>query len=46
MVVMGAYKQMKAQDEPILSDVNEQDFDRAFDFLKPGMCIDEHQHYA
>lgn len=41
MVVMGAYKQMRAQDEPILSDVNEGDFDRAFDFLKPGAYIDE-----
>ena len=36
MVVMGAYKQMRAQSEPILSDINEDNFDRAFDFLRPG----------
>ncbi|THH03724.1 hypothetical protein EW145_g6055 [Phellinidium pouzarii] len=36
MVVLGAYKQMRSQEEPILSDVDEDNFDRAFDFLKPG----------
>lgn len=36
MVVMGAYKQMRAQNEPVLSDISEDNFDRAFDFLKPG----------
>ncbi|KAI5119655.1 hypothetical protein M0805_007746 [Coniferiporia weirii] len=35
MVVLGAYKQMRAQSEPVLSDVNEDNFDRAFDFLRP-----------
>ena len=36
MVVMGAYKQMRAQSEPVLSDIGEDNFDRAFDFLRPG----------
>lgn len=36
MVVMGAYKQMRAQGEPVLSDIGEDNFDRAFDFLRPG----------
>ncbi|KAI5115143.1 hypothetical protein M0805_001127, partial [Coniferiporia weirii] len=35
MVVLGAYKQMRAQSEPVLSDINEDNFDRAFDFLRP-----------
>lgn len=37
LVVLGAYKQMRAQNEPVLSDIDEDGFDQAFDFLKPGM---------
>ncbi|KAL0960651.1 hypothetical protein HGRIS_005680 [Hohenbuehelia grisea] len=35
LVVMSAYKQIRSQDIPILSDVNEDNFDRAFDILRP-----------
>ncbi|KAF5348355.1 hypothetical protein D9758_010922 [Tetrapyrgos nigripes] len=35
VVVWAAYKQMKAQSSPVLADVNEDNFDRAFDFLRP-----------
>lgn len=33
---MGAYKQIRAQSEHVLSDVNEDNFDRAFDLIRPG----------
>jgi hypothetical protein len=33
---MGAYKQIRAQEVPVLSDVNEDNFDRAFDIIRPG----------
>ena len=36
LVVLSAYKQMLHQDEPILSDYNEDNFDRAFSFFRPG----------
>lgn len=36
-VVLGAYRQMRQQDQPILSDVNEDNFDGAFAMFKPGM---------
>ena len=36
IVVLSAYKQMKAQGENVLSDVDEDNFDRAFKFLRPG----------
>lgn len=36
LVVLSAYKQMMHQDEPVLSDLNEDNFDRAFSFFKPG----------
>ena len=35
-VVLSAYKQMMHQDEPVLSDYNEGNFDRALSFFKPG----------
>ncbi|THU92244.1 putative halogenase [Dendrothele bispora CBS 962.96] len=35
VVVWAAYKQMKAQSSPVLADVDEDNFDRAFDFLRP-----------
>lgn len=37
LVVLSAYKQMMHQDEPVLSDYNEDNFDRAFSFFKPGL---------
>ncbi|KAJ7592018.1 hypothetical protein C8J56DRAFT_1013503 [Mycena floridula] len=35
LVVLGAYKQIRAQELPVLSDVNEDNFDRAFDLIRP-----------
>ncbi|KAF5353912.1 hypothetical protein D9756_007139 [Leucocoprinus leucothites] len=35
LVVLGSYKQMRSQSENVLSDVNEDNFDRAFDLLRP-----------
>ncbi|TRM63298.1 hypothetical protein BD626DRAFT_36172 [Schizophyllum amplum] len=34
-VVLGIYKQIKAQEEPVMFDVDEDNFDRAFQFLRP-----------
>lgn len=36
VVVLGAYKQMRAQRENVLSDIGEDNFDRAFKFLRPS----------
>jgi flavin-dependent dehydrogenase len=38
MVVLSSYKQMHKQLEPILSDVNEDNLDRAFNHFKPSTC--------
>ncbi|KAK6991927.1 putative halogenase [Favolaschia claudopus] len=35
LAVLGVYKQIKAQESSVLSDVNEDNFDRAFQFLRP-----------
>jgi len=35
LVVLGAYKQMRSQQMDVLSDVNEDNFDRAFDLIRP-----------
>ncbi|KAF7334715.1 FAD/NAD P-binding domain-containing protein [Mycena venus] len=35
LVVLGVYKQIKAQESPVFSDINEDNFDRAFQFLRP-----------
>ncbi|KAK0504547.1 hypothetical protein EDD18DRAFT_1125355 [Armillaria luteobubalina] len=35
LVVLSAYKQIQAQSTPILSDIDENNFDRAFAFLRP-----------
>ncbi|KZT41684.1 FAD/NAD(P)-binding domain-containing protein [Sistotremastrum suecicum HHB10207 ss-3] len=35
LVVMAAYKQIRSQDSPVLSDINEDNFDRAFDIIRP-----------
>jgi hypothetical protein len=37
LVVLGAYKQMRAQSEDVLSDVGENNFDKAFEYLRPGI---------
>jgi hypothetical protein len=36
LVVLGTYKQMRNQHLPIMSDVDEDNFDRAFDLIRPG----------
>ena len=36
VVVLSAYKQMKSQGDNVLSDIDEDNFDRAFRFLRPG----------
>ena len=35
LVVLSAYKQIRAQNAPVLSDVDEDNFDRAFAFFRP-----------
>ncbi|KAJ7105882.1 putative halogenase [Mycena epipterygia] len=35
LVVLGIYKQINSQESPVFSDINEDNFDRAFDFLRP-----------
>ncbi|KAF7297289.1 FAD/NAD P-binding domain-containing protein [Mycena indigotica] len=35
LVVLGIYKQIKAQESPVLSDVDSDNFDQAFVFLRP-----------
>jgi hypothetical protein len=42
LVVLSAYKQMMHQDEPVLSDLNEDNFDRAFSFFRPGQSATPH----
>ncbi|KAF8636117.1 hypothetical protein AX17_003820 [Amanita inopinata Kibby_2008] len=35
IVVLSAYKQMQSQNRPVLSDINESNFDRAFSLFRP-----------
>ncbi|KXN83164.1 Tryptophan 2-halogenase, partial [Leucoagaricus sp. SymC.cos] len=35
MIVLSAYRQMRAQELPVLSDIDEDNFDRAFDLFRP-----------
>ncbi|KAJ7458722.1 putative halogenase [Mycena galericulata] len=35
LVVLGAYRQITSQTVPVLSDIDEDNFDRAFDFIRP-----------
>ncbi|KAJ7092897.1 putative halogenase [Mycena belliarum] len=35
VVVLGVYKQITSQEFPVLSDIDEDNFDRAFDFIRP-----------
>lgn len=37
MVVLSAYKQIRSQNVDVLSDIDEDNFDRAFSFLRPGL---------
>jgi hypothetical protein len=37
IVVLSVYKQIRAQSEDVLCDVGEDNFNRAFDFLRPGI---------
>ena len=36
LVVLATYKQIRSQSAPVLSKVDEDNFDRAIDFLRPG----------
>lgn len=36
MVVLSAYKQIRAQRLNVLADIEEDNFDKAFEFLRPG----------
>lgn len=36
LVVMSAYQQIRNQTKAVLADVDEDNFDRAFDILRPG----------
>jgi hypothetical protein len=36
LVVLGTYKQIRNQAMPVMSDVDEDNFDRAFDLIRPG----------
>ena len=35
-MVLGTYQQIRNQSAPVMSDVDEDNFDRAFDLLRPG----------
>ena len=36
LVVLSAYKQMHEQSKPILSDIDEENFDKAFNLFRPS----------
>lgn len=44
IVVLGTYKQMRNQSVAIMSDIDEDNFDRAFDILRPGMLLQTAEH--
>lgn len=39
LVVLSAYRQIRHQDEPVLSDIDEDNFDRAFSFFRPSQYL-------
>jgi len=39
VTVLSAYRQMRNQERPILADIEEDNFDRAFDLFRPGGII-------
>ena len=43
VVVLSAYKQIRAQSKDVLCDVGEDNFDKAFHFLRPGIYHIHHQ---
>jgi flavin-dependent dehydrogenase len=46
LVVLSALKQIMERDEPVLSDWDEDGFDRAFAFFRPSMFHSSHSHAA
>ena len=36
IVVLSAYKQIRSQNVPVLADIKDENFDKAFAFLRPG----------
>lgn len=42
-VVLGAYQQMHIQTAPILGELDEENFDRAFDMFRPGRMPRTHK---
>jgi len=36
LVVLATYQQIRNQSAPVMSEVDEDNFDRAFDILRPG----------
>ena len=39
VVVLSAYKQIRSQSENVLADIDEDNFDKAFEFFRPGKSI-------
>jgi hypothetical protein len=39
VVVLSAYKQIRAQHMDVLSDIDEDNYDRAFAYLRPGIHL-------
>ena len=39
IVVLSAYKQIRSQSDDILSDIDEDNYDRAFNYLRPGKSV-------
>lgn len=39
VVVLSAYKQIRSQTDDILSDIDEDNYDRAFAYLRPGLSV-------
>ena len=39
IVVLSAYKQIRSQSENVLADIDEDNFDKAFEFFRPGKSI-------
>ena len=42
LVVLSGYKQIRSQNEPVLSDLGDDNLDQAFDHFKTGKCL----HFA
>ena len=39
LVVLSAYRQIRRQEQPVLADFDEDNFDRAFAMFRPGGCL-------